>query len=459
MAALTHAPELESILRTQEMRGERVVNHIRMGFYLLSAMTLAGIYQVNTPIASQLFVVQIGSGLLYSLCLYFWFRSRGNEYAPWLKYLSITVDITLLQFSAIAVSVNHYGIIEYFHSLIPLVLVLWNLLSALRYSVVACLYSGTLCMLTSSLVLFYTVAGGLVEISEISVWGEQAINIADESTRIMFIALPGYVAAVIARISRNLIVRAEEESLSRLKAEQQKDQLSRYVSKGIAEYIFQDPERVKLGGTRREATVFFSDIRNFTPLSEQSEPEEVVTLLNEYFTEMVGIVFKYGGTLDKFLGDGLMALFGVPFDVRDGPVRAVLCGLEMMQAVKGFNERHLKDWDIPPLKIGIGIATGPVVAGNIGSEERMEYTVIGDTVNFAARLEGLNRDLGTSIIVSESTREALGDHFPVKKLMPLKVKGKKGTPPLYAIIVDKVTPEQIAALREVVLAEDPGQDL
>jgi len=449
---LSQAPELERILRTQEMRGERVVNHIRLGFYLLSAMTLAGIYQVNTPIASQLFVVQIGSGLLYSICLYMWFRNRGDTYAPWLKYLSITVDITLLQFSAIAVSVNHFGIIEYFHSLIPLVLVLWNLLSALRYSVVACLYSGTLCLFLSSLVLFYTVAGGLVEISEISVWGQQAINIADESTRIMFIALPGYVAAVIAHISRGLIVRAEEESLNRLRAEQQKDQLSRYVSKDVADYIFQSPEGVRLGGSRREATIFFSDIRNFTPLSEQSEPEEVVALLNEYFTEMVDIVFKYGGTLDKFLGDGLMALFGVPFDLEDDPTRAVLCGLEMIHAVKGFNARHqLKEFDVPPLKIGVGIATGPVVAGNIGSEERMEYTVIGDTVNFAARLEGLNRDLGTSIIISETTREALGDRFPVKKLMPLKVKGKKGTPPLYAVLVDKVSPAMIEAMRAELL--------
>jgi adenylate cyclase len=124
---------------------------------------------------------------------------------------------------------------------------------------------------------------------------------------------------------------------------------------------------------------------------------------------MVGIVFKYGGTLDKFLGDGLMALFGVPFELPDAETRATLCALEMLASVRTFNERYkLAERGLPPLHIGVGIASGPVVAGNIGSEERMEYTVIGDTVNFAARLESLNRSLGTTIIVSEATQQALG---------------------------------------------------
>jgi adenylate cyclase len=168
---------------------------------------------------------------------------------------------------------------------------------------------------------------------------------------------------------------------------------------------------------------------------------------------MVGIVFKYGGTLDKFLGDGLMALFGVPFELPDAETRATLCALEMLASVRTFNERYkLAERGLPPLHIGVGIASGPVVAGNIGSEERMEYTVIGDTVNFAARLESLNRSLGTTIIVSEATQQALGGRLPVRKLPPLKVKGKKGTPPLYAVLVDQISAEDLARMSADVLS-------
>jgi adenylate cyclase len=261
----TIAPEVQEILRSQEMRGERVVNNIRFAFYLLSLGMMAGVWQINTPAANRLFMVQICSVLAYSVLLWFWFRRRGDEYAPWVKYVSITVDITALHFGAVAMSVNHAGILEYFQSYVSLVLVLWNLLSALRYSVVACMFSGALSLCLSSFVLYFTVSNNLIEVSPVTVYGQPAINLGDEILRMVFIAMPAFVAAVIARISRNLILRAEEESLSRAQAEQQKEQLSRYVSKDVAEFIFKDPASMSLGGARKDATVFFSDIRNLHP--------------------------------------------------------------------------------------------------------------------------------------------------------------------------------------------------
>ncbi len=440
--------DLARILQVAEMRGERIANNFRLGFYLLSAAMLAASLGVNTSLANQGFIVQVGSMLAYGGLVAAWFRWRPDVYVPWLKYVSITIDMVMLHLSAWIMAQNHHGIMEYFHSFVPLVLVFWHILAALRLSVAACIYSGVVSLLLSGGVLAAAATYGGVEISAVSVWARNAINLADESTRVVMIALPAFASAYVAHVARGLIIRAEQESQQRARLEQQKEQLSKYLSKELTDAVLEHPEMFQLGGTRRSATILFSDIRNFTPLAENTEPERVVQLLNEYFTEMVAIVFRYGGTLDKFLGDGLMAVFGAPFDLEDQELRATLVALEMVQAVESFNERHdLQARGLPKLNIGVGIASGPIVAGNIGSPERMEYTAIGDTVNFAARLESLNKSLGTAIIVSEPTRMALDGLLEMRKLPPLKVKGKRGTPPLYTVDVEGVDEPAMDRLR------------
>lgn len=198
----------------------------------------------------------------------------------------------------------------------------------------------------------------------------------------------------------------------------------RYVSPQILEYLLENPDKVELGGARRDMTVLFSDIRGFTTISEASEPEEVVEMLNEYLTLMVEILLEHEGTLDKFIGDAVMGFWNAPTDVEDHATKAVLCAIEMINATTRLRERWEREGKAA-IRIGIGIHSGEAVVGNIGSERVFGYTVIGDTVNLASRLEGKNKDYGTEIIVSESTLERLSGNFDVTYLDEVRVKGKE----------------------------------
>ena len=192
-----------------------------------------------------------------------------------------------------------------------------------------------------------------------------------------------------------------------IRTEMQKRQIQnmfgRYVSASVVDYLLEHPDLVELGGKRQEVTILFSDIRGFTSYSEGKSPEEVVERLNEYLTEMTGIVFRHGGMLDKYLGDGMMAIFGVPLPQEDHAERALAAGQEMLVRLKELNARWEQQGIITNFNIGVGINSGSVLVGNVGSSERMEYTVIGEEVNLASRLESLNKEHGTNIIFSERT--------------------------------------------------------
>ncbi|MBI4744590.1 MAG: hypothetical protein HY776_07225 [Actinobacteria bacterium] len=199
---------------------------------------------------------------------------------------------------------------------------------------------------------------------------------------------------------------------------------SRYVAPQIVDEIISSFERegLQLGGKRRMMTVLFADIRGFTSMSEQMEPEEVVGMLNMYLDKMTKVVFKHEGTLDKYIGDALMAVFNVPLDQANHALRAVATACEMQKEIKEINKELGYDDELTGLGYGIGINTGIAIVGNIGSSERMEYTVIGDTVNLAARLEGIASK--GKVLISSSTYQLVKDYVKVKKLHPISVKGK-----------------------------------
>jgi adenylate cyclase len=200
-----------------------------------------------------------------------------------------------------------------------------------------------------------------------------------------------------------------------------KDVFGRYVTKQVSEKILQG--QIKLGGERRRVTVLFSDIRGFTTMSETMPPEEVVALLNDYFSEMVEAVFEQDGVLDKFIGDGMLAVFGSLEEIPDHPRRAALAALRMKALLGKINSQRAAVGQ-PPLHIGIGIHTAEVVVGNIGSRRRLEYTVVGDGVNTCSRVESLNKEFGTTILVTESTRAELGDEFECRLMPETPMKGK-----------------------------------
>lgn len=212
--------------------------------------------------------------------------------------------------------------------------------------------------------------------------------------------------------------------------------LTRYMPKDIVDQVLQDESYQGLGGVQSEATVLFNDIRGFTSLSEMLGATGTMDFLNQYFSLMVDEVFRHNGLLDKFIGDAMMAVFGVPYAQDDDPVRAVNAALCMKARLKDFNA-HRAAAGLPRVRVGVGINTGEIISGNIGSEKRMDYTVIGDTVNIAARLESLNKQYGTQILISEPTRDHIGDAFTLIEVDRVMLMGKTRPTRIYEVVGDR----------------------
>ncbi len=197
-----------------------------------------------------------------------------------------------------------------------------------------------------------------------------------------------------------------------------------YVSRQVVDQMLKEPDKLTLGGERRVCTVLFSDIRGFTTISEQLPPEGLVHLLNSYLTPMTNLVFKYEGTLDKYMGDAIMAIFGAPITYTDHASKACFTSLDMMEELRQL-QAHWREKGLPEIDIGIGLNTGPMSAGNMGSDVRFDYTVMGDNVNLGSRLEGINKQYGTHIIISESTYAAAKADVFAREMDAVRVKGKR----------------------------------
>jgi len=209
-----------------------------------------------------------------------------------------------------------------------------------------------------------------------------------------------------------------------------------YLTASVMNEILKDPSKLKLGGDKKDLTVMFSDIRGFTTISEKLSPQDLVHLLNEYLTAMTDIVFKYDGLLDKYIGDAIMAVWGDPVDQPDHALRGCRTALDMMASLKVLQEKWQKEgW--PLVDIGIGLNSGDMVVGNMGSDMRFDYTVMGDNVNLGSRLEGTNKEYGTHIIISESTYNKVKDDMFCRELDAVRVKGKKLPVRIYELLCEK----------------------
>ena len=230
--------------------------------------------------------------------------------------------------------------------------------------------------------------------------------------------------AAVQMDNARLVKRLETEAVAR-------NNLSRLLSPNLVEQVVKGSIAMEKGGQLREATVLFSDIRGFTAMSERLDPQHMVSMLNEYFEIMVDIIFRHEGTLDKFVGDEIMAVWGAPVRQADHAQRAVRAALEMMKALENFNRFRTANGE-DPIHVGCGINCGPLVAGYMGSTRTLSYTVIGDTVNTAARL--CSAAAAGEILVSDPIRAALGPHLELERRPAASLKGKARPVPIYRVL-------------------------
>jgi adenylate cyclase len=254
---------------------------------------------------------------------------------------------------------------------------------------------------------------------------------------------PAVAAAVLVYLWQGLA------GLLRERAQRQaiRNTFALYVPEGVVSQLVAHPEKISLGGEQRELTLLFSDLAGFTTAAEALEPQEVATLLNEYFKDMSEVIFRHRGTIDKFIGDAIMAFWNAPVDDPEHAAHGVLAARDMLAALDGVNAR-LKERGLPPVDMRIGVHTGPAVVGNLGSPTRFSYTALGDSVNLASRLEGVNKYYGTRLLVSGDTVARLGAHAAEIALRPadrVRVKGKSEAVDLYTLCLRPELAERQAA--------------
>ena len=243
-----------------------------------------------------------------------------------------------------------------------------------------------------------------------------------------FVIPAGTLAADYAAITSVRMIREEREKRRIRKT------FSQYLSPGVIELIEKDPEKyIRPGGEEKELTVLFSDIRGFTTISEGLTPDELVQLLNEYFGQMTDIVFATDGTLDKYIGDAIMAFWGSPYPQADHAFRGCSCALQMVRGLAKLNAKW-KGSGRPPISIGIGLNTGLVNVGNMGSARRLSWTVMGDNVNLASRLEGITKEYQVQLIISEATYLHVSSQFVCRELDKIRVKGKNLPVTIYELM-------------------------
>ena len=252
-----------------------------------------------------------------------------------------------------------------------------------------------------------------------------------------FFAATGWILNMVYPLCVFLLVYLGATSYKYFTEEGQKkfirEAFSKYLAPEVVQQLIESPHKLVLGGERREITAFFSDVQGFTSISEKMAPEELVELLNEFLTEITDIILKYRGGVDKFEGDAAIAFFGAPNDLPNHAEAACLACVEIQDRMVALREKWRREGK-PELNVRIGLFSGPAVVGNMGSRNRMDYTMMGDTVNTAARLEGVNKRYGTYTMIGEPTRRAAGDSVAVRELDAVKVVGKDEPVLIYELL-------------------------
>ncbi|MFU8877355.1 MAG: response regulator, partial [Wenzhouxiangellaceae bacterium] len=251
-----------------------------------------------------------------------------------------------------------------------------------------------------------------------------------------YVTKPLEFPVVLARVQTQLALKSANDRIRKLAAEVERRNefirsvFGRYLTDEVAETLLESPEALAMGGERREISILLADLRGFTSFSARRDPQEVMGVVNNFLSKMTEVIIAHGGTIDEFIGDAILALFGAPRPLEDHAQRAVACAAAMQQAMGEVNRENVAN-GLPEVAIGIGINTGEVVVGNIGSERRAKYGVVGHNVNMAARIEGYTE--GGQTLISENTRNACGDALQVNREIRVLPKGFDHEIPIYDV--------------------------
>ena len=395
--------KLDAFFSAEERSGERKINLIRLVAIAVFFLNELFNFHVLGVVEHRLHMRAVWLLLAWEVyaAAAWYLVSRRGVYARWMKYVSAGADALFLTLILVLVEGNNGPLVPMYYVLI--------IESALRYSRRAIFASAGFSAAGYAAVWYYSFGNPrLVPIS-----AYVAV------LQILIMALVGAFAGYVVRKMRGLVLKFANNFVRREMAE---GALSRYVSHQVARKILDSPEGAEImsEGRRTHAAILISDIRGFTPMSEALDPVELVRLLNLYFSRMVDVVFRHDGTLDKFVGDALIVVFNDPFDQPDAEKRALACAAEMQAEIAAFNKEQAAAGR-RTLGVGIGVHCGPVVAGNVGSKFRMDYTVMGDTVNFTSRLQG--KAPAGAVYVSAAVQKKTSEDFSYKDLGRMEFKG------------------------------------
>lgn len=428
MTNLTHISHYEDLLDDRERLGVRsltLVRSIAMPIFLISHWLVASSYFEQIA-ATVIFFIGMSA---IAISLYFLSK---HIYTSQIGLVGCFLDICLLSSLPVIWYISVGGVeVPPAYMLKSQLTVMTMIIIALNGLAIRPLYPLAVTlggMAIHGVLILYILNDPVTVVSSNfvdSVMGP-AFSLEFGISSILVILSLGGVVSTMAYIARRAIVQGTRLEVTN-------SHLGRYFSPGVVAQISGDVGSLTgVGGKMQNVAVMFIDIRNFTTMTEKLSPPEVMEFLSAYHSRMVEEIFKQGGTIDKFMGDAIMVTFGTPEPSEDDAVRAVQTGLSMNQALKEMNnEREIQGRE--PIHHGIGIHYGPVIAGNIGSEERLEYTVVGDTVNVASRIEDTCRKIGEPFLISEAVKEKLPSNISLRSLSEQYVKGREAPVRIYAV--------------------------
>ncbi|MBK8397153.1 MAG: adenylate/guanylate cyclase domain-containing protein [Leptospiraceae bacterium] len=399
-----------NILKERESKNEKSVALIRLLFVAITIVSdltaYFGIISLNAVQPDNTTILLDFFFLIFSVSVCLFVFTKG--YSSYLKYFTITCDYLIISMMlAFDPTVSKEG--EFFIMAQVFASVYIFFINLLRYSKAGTIYSAALALIMFAVMNYWFNVNHKYMILPMSI------------ALLMML----YLGYSLTMSSVKMMIEANTKKM-----------MERYLPPELVGELYKTNVSLEPGGNNQVVTILFSDIRSFTTISESMSPQAVVQLLNDYLSTMTDIIFANRGTIDKFIGDAIMTIFGAPVKKDDDAFRAVNTALEMMKAMKAFNEKyaHLGR----KLEIGIGIHTGEVIVGNIGSDKRLDYTVIGDNVNLSSRIEGLTKQYKCPILISEATfkelsKSGLDNSFCIREVDDVIVKGKTISIKIYEV--------------------------